>query len=63
MAVPVATNAPATAACVAVVVRNAVTDHFRRQHSQGRALKRFAAENEPGEAAIDRNSRRWCANV
>jgi RNA polymerase sigma factor (sigma-70 family) len=37
------------------VLRNAITDHFRRQSSQGRALDRFAAESEPGEAAIDKD--------
>jgi RNA polymerase sigma factor (sigma-70 family) len=28
------------------VLRNAITDHFRRQGSRGRALDRFAAESE-----------------
>jgi len=36
------------------VLRNAVTDHFRRQDRQGRALHRLAAETEPEEAPIDR---------
>src|SRR5215210_2469113 len=33
------------------VLRNAVTDHYRRQNTQGRALDRFAAEIEDPEAA------------
>jgi RNA polymerase sigma factor (sigma-70 family) len=37
------------------MLRNAITDHYRRQHSQGRALDRFAAETESSEAAIDQD--------
>jgi RNA polymerase sigma factor (sigma-70 family) len=37
------------------VLRNAITDHFRRQDSSGRALDRLAAENEAEEAAGDKN--------
>jgi len=33
------------------VLRNAVTDHYRRQNTQGRALDRFAAEIEDPDAA------------
>lgn len=36
------------------VLRNAITDHFRRQDTQGRALDRLAAETENGEAATDK---------
>jgi RNA polymerase sigma factor (sigma-70 family) len=32
------------------VLRNAITDHFRRQDSRGRALDRLTAESEPAEA-------------
>ena len=37
------------------VLRNAITDHFRRRESQGRALDRLAAETEAGGDAIDRD--------
>jgi RNA polymerase sigma factor (sigma-70 family) len=33
------------------VLRNAITDHFRRQDTKGRALDRLAAETEVGEAS------------
>jgi RNA polymerase sigma factor (sigma-70 family) len=36
------------------VLRNAITDHFRRLDSQGRALERFAAESESSEGPIDK---------
>lgn len=32
------------------VLRNAITDHFRRQDSRGRALDRFATETEVAES-------------
>ena len=32
------------------VLRNAVTDHYRRQDTQGRALDRFAGETEASDA-------------
>src|ERR671921_60498 len=32
------------------VLRNAVTDHYRRRNSQGRALDRLAAETEDSNA-------------
>ena len=35
------------------VLRNALTDYFRRQDTQGRALDRFAAETEAEEASSD----------
>lgn len=48
-------RAPASASSTSVtawfyrVLRNAITDHFRRQNSRGRALDRLAAETEtPG---------------
>jgi RNA polymerase sigma factor (sigma-70 family) len=37
------------------VLRNAMTDHFRRQDTQGRALDRLAAETEAGEAVSDKD--------
>jgi RNA polymerase sigma-70 factor (ECF subfamily) len=36
------------------VLRNAITDHFRRRDSQGRALERLAAETDPAEDASDK---------
>jgi RNA polymerase sigma factor (sigma-70 family) len=36
------------------VLRNAITDHFRRQGSRGRALDRLAAESEDSEASPDK---------
>jgi RNA polymerase sigma factor (sigma-70 family) len=47
-------NAESAIAWFYRVLRNAVTDHFRRQDSQGRALEQFAAETEAEEAAVDR---------
>jgi RNA polymerase sigma factor (sigma-70 family) len=47
-------NAESAIAWFYRVLRNAVTDHFRRQESQGRALERFAAEIQLDEAAVDR---------
>jgi RNA polymerase sigma factor (sigma-70 family) len=35
------------------VLRNALTDHFRRQDTRGRALDRFATENEAQEDLHD----------
>jgi RNA polymerase sigma factor (sigma-70 family) len=35
------------------VLRNAITDHFRRQDTQARAFDRMATEAQVGEAAID----------
>lgn len=35
------------------VLRNAITDHYRRQDSRGRALDRFAAEAEATDASHD----------
>ena len=37
------------------VLRNAMTDHFRRQETKGRALDRLAAETEAGKAASDQD--------
>jgi RNA polymerase sigma-70 factor (ECF subfamily) len=37
------------------VLRNAITDHFRRQESQDRVLERLAAESEPGDEARDKD--------
>jgi RNA polymerase sigma factor (sigma-70 family) len=37
------------------VLRNAITDHFRRQDTQDRALDRLTAETAVGEAATDRD--------
>lgn len=37
------------------VLRNAITDHFRRQDTQDRALDRLTAATEVGEAATDRD--------
>ena len=36
------------------VLRNAITDHFRRQSTRGRALDRFAAESEVEAAGPDK---------
>jgi RNA polymerase sigma factor (sigma-70 family) len=47
-------NAESAIAWFYRVLRNAVTDHFRRQDSQGRALEQFAAETEAEEAPVDR---------
>ncbi len=35
------------------VLRNALTDHYRRQNTRGRALDRFATEHEVEEGAPD----------
>jgi RNA polymerase sigma factor (sigma-70 family) len=32
------------------VLRNAITDHYRRQHSRGRAIDRLTAESDPADA-------------
>jgi RNA polymerase sigma factor (sigma-70 family) len=37
------------------VLRNAITDHFRRQDTEGRALERLAAETEADEGPLDRD--------
>jgi RNA polymerase sigma factor (sigma-70 family) len=37
------------------VLRNAITDHYRRQDTRGRALDRLTAETQAGEAAIDKD--------
>jgi RNA polymerase sigma factor (sigma-70 family) len=37
------------------VLRNAITDHFRRQDSRGRALDRLAAETESSEEVRDKD--------
>jgi RNA polymerase sigma factor (sigma-70 family) len=36
------------------VLRNAITDHFRRRDSHGRALDRFAGETNAVEAGVDK---------
>jgi RNA polymerase sigma factor (sigma-70 family) len=36
------------------VLRNAITDHFRRQETQGRALGRLAGETETTESEVDK---------
>jgi RNA polymerase sigma factor (sigma-70 family) len=48
-------NAESAIAWFYRVLRNAVTDHFRRQDSQDRALERLAAETEPDEGPLDRD--------
>jgi RNA polymerase sigma factor (sigma-70 family) len=48
-------NAESAIAWFYRVLRNAVTDYFRRQDSQSRALERLAAETEPDEGALDRD--------
>ncbi|HET6777588.1 MAG TPA: RNA polymerase sigma factor [Gemmatimonadales bacterium] len=45
------------------VLRNAITDHYRRQDSQGRALDRLAAETESSDAPDSELERVVCQCV